>query len=82
MLDAGMKLLLDFIPNHTSRKHKWFQSSVNRTAQYKDYYIWHGGIEGQNGTKQPPNNWVDTTFGYCSLHPSYSKIELEIFRIY
>ena len=43
-----MKLILDFIPNHTSNKHAWFKKSENQTAGYEDYYIW----------RNEPNNWV------------------------
>ena len=44
----GMKLILDFIPNHTSKNHTWFQKSENKTQGYEDYYIW----------RDQPNNWV------------------------
>ncbi|XP_051506922.1 neutral and basic amino acid transport protein rBAT-like isoform X2 [Myxocyprinus asiaticus] len=52
MHDKGLKLIMDYIPNHTSDKHIWFQLSRNGTELYKDYYIW------VNCTKdKPPNNW-------------------------
>ena len=35
-----MKIILDFIPNHTSRNHTWFLKSENKTEGYDDYYIW------------------------------------------
>jgi len=54
-----MKLLLDFIPNHTSRKHPWFKSSVKNEPGYVDFYIWHPGSKTSDGTPpRPPNNWV------------------------
>ncbi|ELU08812.1 hypothetical protein CAPTEDRAFT_178960 [Capitella teleta] len=57
-----MKVLMDFIPNHTSDKHVWFELSrkAKRGANnpYKDYYIWHDGRKAKDGTLLPPNNWV------------------------
>ncbi|MGH0147506.1 UNVERIFIED_CONTAM: hypothetical protein FKN15_010633 [Acipenser sinensis] len=76
--DRGLKLIIDFIPNHTSDKHVWFQRSRNRTEKYKDYYIWKD-CESVNGTvTKPPNNWMsvfgnsawqfDAVRGQCYLH--------------
>ncbi|MBN3284236.1 SLC31 protein, partial [Polyodon spathula] len=63
--DRGLKLIIDFIPNHTSDKHVWFQRSRNGTEKYKDYYIWKD-CESVNGTMtKPPNNWV-SVFGYSA----------------
>lgn len=55
--DRGLKLIIDFIPNHTSDKHPWFQLSRNRTGKYTEYYIWHDCAQSENGTV-PPNNWL------------------------
>lgn len=54
-----MKLVLDFVPNHTSNLHEWFQESVKKKAPYRDYYVWADakGFE-TDGTPVPPNNWV------------------------
>lgn len=53
LITPGLKLIMDYIPNHTSDKHIWFQLSRNGTEPYKDYYIW------TNCTRdKPPNNWV------------------------
>lgn len=52
----GMHLLMDFIPNHTSDKHKWFIESCKNEPNnpYRDYFVW---IESEDSDK-PPNNWV------------------------
>lgn len=54
--ELNVKLILDFVPNHTSDQHEWFQQSVKKEGKYADYYIWHKG-KTVNGTRQPPSNW-------------------------
>src|SRR3954470_18908718 len=37
----GMKLILDFVPNHTSDQHPWFvESRSSRDNPKRDWYIW------------------------------------------
>jgi alpha-glucosidase len=55
----NIKLILDFVVNHTSDQHKWFlDSKSSRTAAHRDWYIWRDG----KGPGKPPNNWL-STFG-------------------
>jgi alpha-glucosidase len=55
----NIRVILDFVVNHTSDQHKWFlDSKSSRTSAHRDWYIWRDGkSEGQ-----PPNNWL-STFG-------------------
>jgi alpha-glucosidase len=51
----GLKLLLDFVPNHTSDQHPWFQDSrASRASEKRDWYIWRDPAPGGG----PPNNWL------------------------
>uniref|UniRef100_A0A8D9EXA1 alpha-glucosidase n=1 Tax=Cacopsylla melanoneura TaxID=428564 RepID=A0A8D9EXA1_9HEMI len=55
----GIKLLLDFVPNHTSDRHEWFQKSLAKLAPYDNFYVWRDP-KGYNGSQPiPPNNWVN-----------------------
>ena len=50
----GMKLLLDYVPNHTSDRHPWFiESRSSRTNAKRDWYLWRDPAPGGG----PPNNW-------------------------
>ncbi|XP_063989170.1 maltase 2-like [Diachasmimorpha longicaudata] len=53
----GLKVVLDFVPNHSSDKHPSFQKSIQRIKPYDEYYVWKDG-KIVNGTRQPPNNWL------------------------
>lgn len=51
----GVRIIMDFVPNHTSDKHPWFlDSKSSRTSAHRDWYIWRDG----KGPGEPPNNWV------------------------
>jgi len=50
----NIKIILDFVVNHTSDQHKWFKESrSSRTNHYRDFYIWRDG----RAPNEPPNNW-------------------------
>ena len=55
----NLKLLVDFVPNHTSDEHEWFKESrSSRDNPKSDWYIWRD--PKPNGG--PPNNWL-SNFG-------------------
>ncbi|KAG8232637.1 hypothetical protein J437_LFUL012597, partial [Ladona fulva] len=40
MKKKDLKLVMDFIPNHTSDRHKWFEKSIDKVEPYSNYYVW------------------------------------------
>ncbi|MGA0594201.1 alpha-amylase family glycosyl hydrolase [Enterovirga sp. CN4-39] len=55
----GLKLILDFVPNHSSDRHPWFKESrSSRNNPKRDWYIWRD----PKPDGSPPNNWV-SNFG-------------------
>lgn len=58
----GIRIIMDFVINHTSDQNPWFQASrSSRTNSKRDWYIWRDG----KGPGQPPNNWI-SWFGHSA----------------
>jgi alpha-glucosidase len=50
-----LKVILDFVPNHSSDRHPWFaESRASRGNAKRDWYIWRDPAPGGG----PPNNWL------------------------
>ena len=72
-----VRVILDFVPNHTSDQHPWFQDSKSsRTASHRDWYIWRDG----KAHDQPPNNWISGFGGSAwTLDPTTNQYFYHIF---
>lgn len=68
--ERGMKLVLDFVPNHTSDQHLWFQESCKSKRNSKrNWYVWKD--PGPDGG--PPNNWVSVFGGSAWTYDPITK---------
>lgn len=55
--ERGLKVIVDWVPNHSSDRHPWFQEArSSRTNPKRDWYVWREPTP--DGA--PPNNWVGT----------------------
>jgi alpha-glucosidase len=51
----GLRVVVDFVPNHTSDRHPWFEESrASRRSPRRDWYLWRDPAPGGG----PPNNWL------------------------
>ncbi|ALJ22149.1 glycoside hydrolase family 13 protein [Microbacterium sp. No. 7] len=55
---AGIRIVVDIVPNHTSDQHEWFQEALaaGRGSAARDRYIFREGT-GEGGA-EPPTDWV------------------------
>lgn len=57
--ERSMRVLMDFVPNHTSIEHPWFKEArSSRDNPKRDWYIW----KDPKPDGSPPNNWL-SVFG-------------------
>jgi alpha-glucosidase len=66
---AGITVVVDIVPNHTSNRHAWFVQALaaGRDAPERDRYLFRDGL-GPAG-EQPPNDW-ESLFGGSAWAPA------------
>jgi alpha-glucosidase len=58
--EHNIRIILDFVPNHTSDEHPWFQEArSSRDNPRRDWYIWRDPRPDGG----PPNNWLSVATG-------------------
>jgi alpha-glucosidase len=51
----GIRVVVDWVPNHSSDRHEWFaESRSSRDSPKRDWYVWRDGAPGGG----PPNDWM------------------------
>lgn len=45
----GIRVIIDFVLNHSSSQHPWFINSRNNVPEYRDYFRWSNTHPGYNG---------------------------------
>ncbi|MFI5183554.1 MAG: alpha-glucosidase [Vicinamibacteria bacterium] len=75
----GIRIVLDFVVNHTSDRHAWFvDSRSSRTSAHRDWFIWRDG----QGAGKPPNNWLSTFGGSAwELDPTTGQYYYHYFYV-
>ncbi len=66
--EAGIKVVIDIVPNHTSDQHAWFREALaaGRGSAARARYIFRDG-KGENG-EEPPADW-QSVFGGPAWEP-------------
>ncbi len=66
----GIRILIDFVLNHTSDQHPWFkESQSSRTNPKRDWYVWRSG----GGPTEPPTHWTSIFGGYTWTWDAQTK---------
>lgn len=73
----GLKIVIDFVPNHSSDQHTWFKESrSSRTHPKRDWYTWRD----PKPDGSPPNNWLSVFGGPAwTLDPHTGQYYLHSF---
>ena len=73
----GIRVIIDYVPNHTSDRHPWFvESRSSRESPKRDWFVWRDPRPGG----RPPNNWISMFGGPAwELDPATGQYYLHSF---
>lgn len=49
--ELNIRVILDFVPNHSSSQHSWFVAAAAGDPEYRDHYVWHTDPPDWRGTR-------------------------------
>jgi len=78
----GIRVIVDYVPNHTSDRHPWFvESRSSRTNPKRDWYYWRDPRPGSSAASDGrPNNWLSLFGGPAwELDPATGQYYLHTF---
>lgn len=71
--ERGIKIIMDYVLNHTSDEHPWFiESRKSKDNPYRDYYIWADGKVVDHEIVEP-TNWGSFFGGSCWQYDTISQ---------
>ncbi len=78
--ERNLRVVIDWVPNHTSDRHPWFVDAASgRGSAHRDWYVWRD--PAPDG--RPPNNWVaafDLTAPAWTFHDPTGQWYLHLFE--
>ena len=84
----GIRVIIDFVINHTSDEHPWFQAALDPTSPYHEYYVWSetkpqglGPLGQESWFKAPNGKYYYAVFwsGMPDLNYNNPKVTEEIY---
>jgi maltose alpha-D-glucosyltransferase / alpha-amylase len=75
--ERSMKIIFDFIPNHVSDQHRWFQEArKSKDSPYRDYFVWSQSPTRYQNARiifldLEPSNWVREVQSRNECSPAY-----------
>ena len=52
--ERGIAIVVDFVINHSSRDHPWFQEARTRGSEHEDWYVWADERPARRGVGRKP----------------------------
>ncbi len=85
----GIKIIIDYVMNHTSNQHPWFTQSANNVNNYRNWYVWSPtnpaflGPWGQTVWHNYNNSYYYGLFynGMPDLNYDNAAVKTEMFKV-